>query len=124
MNSLASMCPCGHAAYYHPTPEQQAMQLKRTDGRYAGECKGGTSAHCRCITDRQQVIAAAATTEEPAMPPDLRAALARVLHIDVADLPEPAPYDEGQEARMSHVAETHDPETGRSQGLLPRKDRR
>lgn len=58
------------------------------------------------------------------MTPDLRAALARVLHIDVADLPEPAPWSEADEARMSHVAETFDPETGRSQGLLPRKDRR
>lgn len=58
-NPLSSMCPCGHAAFHHPSPEQQAIQLQHTRGRYPGECKGGTGAHCRCTTDRSQVIAAA-----------------------------------------------------------------
>ena len=50
-------------------------------------------------------------------------ALARVLKCDVDDLPTDQPWNEGQESRMSHVAETRDDETGRSQPLLPRKDR-
>ena len=54
----------------------------------------------------------------------LLAALARVLKCDVEDLPTGQPWNEGQEQRMSHVAETHDEETGRSQPLRPRKDRR
>ena len=63
MNPLALMCPCGHAAFHHPSPEQQKARLAATNGQYSGECKGGTHAHCRCITDRSQVIAAATLNE-------------------------------------------------------------
>lgn len=54
---------------------------------------------------------------------NLRAALAGVLRCDVTELPEPPPYDEGLEARISHVAETWDAETQTSQPLRPRRDR-
>lgn len=50
-------------------------------------------------------------------------ALARVLGVPVDELPTGQPWDEGLEQRMSHVAETYDETTGRSQRLLPRKDR-
>ena len=50
-------------------------------------------------------------------------ALAGVLGVPVDDLPTDQPWNEGQEQRMSHVAETRDDETGRSQPLLPRRDR-
>ena len=56
MPDLATRCPCGHTANYHPSLKQQA-----SGGR---ECKGGTSVHCRCITDRERVIASA-TSHHP-----------------------------------------------------------
>lgn len=55
--------------------------------------------------------------------PDLWAALAEVLHCEVEDLPKPRPYTFAEEERMSHAADTYDPETGRSAPLLPGRRR-
>lgn len=63
--NLAAKCPCGHAAHYHPSLEQQRMYLDRSNGRYAAECKGREGNRmtqfgpecCRCSTDREAVSA-------------------------------------------------------------------
>lgn len=53
---VAITCPCGHLACYHPSAAQQEVRLRATGGQFSGECKGGTSAHCRCVTPREEVI--------------------------------------------------------------------
>lgn len=67
---LSATCACGHMACYHPTDAQQSMRLAASDGQIAGECKGGTSAHCRCITSREQVIADRAPTPDAKTKPE------------------------------------------------------
>lgn len=56
MSELSTVCGCNHRACYHPSDKQQAEQIKATDGRYAGECKGGVGSHCRCVVSREEVI--------------------------------------------------------------------
>ena len=65
MNPLATICPCGHAAHLHPSPDQQRVRLEASGGMYTVECAGTNAmpeigiefAACRCTTDRSQVIA-------------------------------------------------------------------
>lgn len=57
MGGLSAVCSCGHTANFHRSLEQQAAYLAGSDGRYPGECEGGSTIHCRCITDRESVIA-------------------------------------------------------------------
>ncbi len=54
---------------------------------------------------------------------NLLEALAHVLRTTPDQLPPPAPYNTAREEQISHVAETYDPETGRSQPLLERRGR-
>ena len=60
MSGLATVCPCGHTANYHPSIEQQRVQLDATDGRFPGSCqyRPGANHHaCRCITSREELTA-------------------------------------------------------------------
>lgn len=59
-NDLATMCPCGHAAHFHPSQAQLDVRWRETRGQWGKECAGGLypSPACRCQTSREQVIAA------------------------------------------------------------------
>jgi len=86
MSGLATVCPCGHTANYHPSIEQQRVQLDATDGRFPGCCqyRPGANHHaCRCITSREELT-------NPCMSDAIR----RAYGIDQpATEPDPCPHD-------------------------------
>jgi hypothetical protein len=62
-NELDTMCACGHKAVFHPSLESQREYWKANGGRYTHECHGAgqppesfMSAHCHCVTTREEVI--------------------------------------------------------------------